>query len=137
MARPRIEKKKRSGQRDLSLPVHERRWEVGAPEHGLRLDAFLSARVRWRSRTGVQELIREGAVEVLPFKDPQHAPVGAIRESLKLRAGQEVMLRLPEPSPAAIVEAARYDESEVELEVLLEDEQILAVNKPPHLSVHP
>ena len=32
----------RSFQRDLSSPVEERRFEVGAPDHGSRLDVFLA-----------------------------------------------------------------------------------------------
>ena len=34
-------RKPRRGQRDMSLPVEEWRFEVGRPEHGMRLDRFL------------------------------------------------------------------------------------------------
>lgn len=127
------EKKQPRGQRDLSLPVREYRYEVGIPDHGVRLDLFLAARVSWRSRSGVKELISAGAVEVLPFKDPQQAPVGAIRDGLRLRTGQEVVLRVPEPGASAA--PAGPDASG--LEVVHEDDWVIAVNKPPFVSVHP
>lgn len=133
----RLERKKPRGQRDLTEPVQEHRFEVGAPDDGARLDAFLAERVSWRSRTGVQDLIGSGAVQVLPHKDPQRAPVGQVRDGLRLRTGQEVVLRLPRPGAAErrLPEAAGAEEAP--LEVVFEDEWILAVNKPPHVSVHP
>lgn len=127
--------KKRRGQRDLSLPYVERVWEVGQPEHGQRLDVFLAARVDWHSRAGVKRLIGEDRVEVRPGKDPQRAAVGALRDGMKLRWGQEVVLRLPEPGAAADAPPAPCEAGA--LEVLHEDEWTVAVNKPPHLSVHP
>jgi len=137
------EKKKRRGQRDMSLPYKELRFEAGAPDHGVRLDAFLTARVAWRSRANVQRLIDDGLVSVLPHKDPQAAPVGSIRTGLKLRDGQEVVLRTPEPGATAAeliqdgATAAASDGEALSLPVLFEDEWILAVDKPPGISVHP
>ncbi|KAA3607505.1 MAG: RluA family pseudouridine synthase [Planctomycetota bacterium] len=130
--RPR---KARRGQRDLSLPYHEYRYEVGEPDHGQRLDAFLAKRIQWRSRRGVQQMIAEGMVSLEVGKDPQAAPIGSIRDGLKLRRGQEVVLRTPAPQPPPQRVADLDPESD--LEVLAEDDQIVAVNKPPHISVHP
>jgi len=128
-------RKKRRGQRDLSLPYVEQVFEVGEPEHGQRLDRFLAERVDWHSREGVRRFLAEGWVEVRSGKDPQRAPVGAIKHGLKLRWGQEVVLRTPAPRPAAdgpapVVEPDR-------LEVVYEDDSVVAVNKPPGISVHP
>ena len=131
----RPERKRRRGQRDLNLPYAEYRYEVGAPDHGTRLDAFLAERVRWRSRAGVQRLIAEGRVTVEPARDPQQAEIGSLRDGLKLRAGQEVVLRTPAPQPPPEAVAVEVDPDE--LDVVYEDEQILAVNKPPGISVHP
>jgi len=128
-------KKRRRGQRDLSATMQEWRYEVGVDDHGVRLDKFLAARIRWRSRRGVQDLVaEEGAVEVVPGKDPQQATIGALRDSLKLRTGQEVVVRQPNPQPEQ-PEIIGADPGE--LEVLYEDRYLLAVNKPPHISVHP
>ena len=129
-------KKAPRGQRDLTRPEREYRFEVGVPDHGTRLDLFLVARLTWRSRTGVKQWIAEGAVSVLAFKDPQGAPVGALRDGLKLRAGQEVVVRVPEPGalPAAAAEAAEDADA---LAIVYEDDWVVAVDKPPLLSVHP
>lgn len=128
-------KMRRRGQRDLSAAVQEWRYEVGVDEHGARLDKFLAQRIRWRSRRGIQELIaEEGAVEIVPGKDPQQATIGALRDSLKLRTGQEVVVRQPNPQPE---QPAIIGADPGELEVVYEDEYLLAVNKPPNISVHP
>jgi len=139
MPRPRPERKRRRGQRDLSLPFQEWRFEIGAPEVGQRLDGFLAGRLDWRSRTGVQELIEEGVVEVLPHKDVQQAPVGRIRTGLKLRLGQEVVVRVDRPGAAERGPApeAACGEDPTTLQIVFEDEQIIAVNKEPKLNVHP
>ena len=126
--------KTRRGQRDLSLPFQEWRLEVGGPEHGARLDGFLSGRLGWRSRTSFRRIIEEGRVRILPFKDPQGARVGRTRPGLRLRAGQEVVVRL------AALHAACRSEAPVPayepLRVVFEDSCLLAVNKPPQVSVY-
>jgi 23S rRNA pseudouridine1911/1915/1917 synthase len=135
----RSAKKPRRGQRDLSLPYQEWRFEVGEPEAGERLDAFLAARLDWRSRTLVQRAIDEGAVQVLPFKDPQQADVGAVRAGLKLRRGQEVVVRFDAPGGAEATRppAASGLDSAQELDVVFEDAHVVAFNKPPGIAVHP
>ncbi|MDP7061930.1 MAG: RluA family pseudouridine synthase [Planctomycetota bacterium] len=136
MPRPLPERKRRRGQRDLSLPYQEWRFDVGQPEHGQRLDSFLNGRLDWRSRTGIQQIIEEGAVEVLPNKDPQQAEIGRIRTGLRLRWGQEVVVRLDAPGS----ENQQPVEEGVDptgLEVLYEDDHVVAVSKPPALNVHP
>lgn len=132
-------KKRRRGQRDLSLPYQEWRWEVGEPEHGQRLDAFLANRLDWRSRAMVQRVIDEGGAQVLPFKDPQQAEIGALRAGLKLRRGQEVVVRMEAPggADASRPPAASGLTGSHELEVVFEDEHLVAINKPPGVAVHP
>ncbi len=132
----RKEKKPRRGQRDLSLPYVEHRFEAGEPDHGIRLDQFLAARISWRSRAGIRSFIEEGWVEVCSGKDPQQAPIGAIRHGLKLRTGQEVILRTPAPQAAA-EEVEDSGQQSASLECLFEDDWVVAVNKPPQVSVHP
>lgn len=132
--RPR---KPRRGQRDLTLPYQEYRFDVGEPDHGGRLDSFLAARLDWQSRRRVQQLIAAGMVEILPGKDPQQAVIGAMRDGLKLRKGQEVILRTPNPQPVDSQPKVVAPDVQDDLEVVWEDDQILAVNKPPHINVHP
>ncbi len=117
----------------MSLPFQEWRFEVGSPDHGGRLDGFLAARISWRTRSAVQRAISDGRVKVLPFKDPQRAAIGRPRPGLKLRAGQEVVLTLPAPR----LEAGAGPAPPLAVSVVYEDEHLLAVDKPPHLSVYP
>ncbi|MCP4203489.1 MAG: hypothetical protein GY769_16345 [bacterium] len=121
------------GQRDMSRRVQEWRFEVGSPDHGRRLDSFLSTRLSWRSRQRVKQAIDSASVEILPFKDPQRAPVGRLRSGLRLRVGQEVVVRLPAPQAEVEDGGVRADPAEV----VHEDEHLLAVNKPPHRNVYP
>ncbi len=131
----RPDRKKRRGQRDLSLPYVEQVYEVGEPDHGQRLDVFLAARVSWHSREGVRKFIQQDWVEVRPGKDPQQAPIAAMKLGLKLRWGQEVVLRTP--APQAAEDGPRPVVEHDGLEVVYEDDSVVAVSKPPGISVHP
>lgn len=127
------------GQRDMSLPEQEWRFEVGRPEHAARLDLFLAQRLTWRSRGGIHEAIRSGRVGVLPFKDPQKASVGRLRPATRLRRGQEVVVRLP----SAQAEVTEDSESSKPVaaapapEVVFEDDHLIVVAKDPFHNVYP
>jgi 23S rRNA pseudouridine1911/1915/1917 synthase len=121
------------GQRDMSQPLHEWRFEVGSPDHGCRLDSFLSARLSWRSRQRIKRVIDGESVEIVAFKDKHEAPVGRVRSSLRLRLGQEVIVRLPAPQTES-------DEGMLppeRAEVVLEDEHLVVIDKPPNRNVYP
>ncbi|MBL8899336.1 MAG: RluA family pseudouridine synthase [Planctomycetes bacterium] len=100
---------------------------------GERLDRFLSERLPWRSRTGVQKLIREGAVFLLaPGARAADLPP-CTRAATRLFPPLFVEVRI-EPK----VHAAPADETPIrELRVLYEDEWIVALDKPAPLTVHP
>jgi len=117
----------------MSQEVQDWDFEVGEPEHGMRLDEFLSQRVRFRSRSNLRRSIEAGRVSLRPFKDPQKAAIGRIRPGLKLRAGQEVILHVPAPHANA---EAGVPES-VDVPIVYEDDDLIVVNKPPHMSVYP
>ena len=87
-----------------------------------RLDQYLQSRLSSYSRSRLQTLIRQGAVTVNgePAK-PSH----------KLSARDVVLLELPEDHPR------RIEPEDIPLNVLYEDEQMAAVNKPPGMVVHP
>ena len=87
-----------------------------------RLDQYLAAAMADFSRTFLQRLIREGRVTV------NAAPS---EPSYRIRRGDriEVTLELPE-GPAIAPE-------DIPLDILFEDEHMLAVNKPPDMVVHP
>jgi 23S rRNA pseudouridine1911/1915/1917 synthase len=99
-----------------------RRFHVGAPSAGTRLDLFLAATCSDLSRSRIQKLIAEGAVLV------GGAPA---RRAHVVRAGQEVSIEVPEPR-RSVLEA-----EDIPLSILYEDEHLIAIDKPPGLVVHP
>ncbi len=121
------------GQRDMSRSVHEWRFEVGLPDHGCRLDSFLSARLAWRSREQIKQAIESERIGIDPFKDKRRASMGRVRPSSRLRLGQEVIVRLPAPQAEVEGRGAAAEPATV----VYEDDHLLAVNKPPHRNVYP
>ena len=99
-----------------------RRFRVGVPSEGTRLDLFLTSACSDLSRSRIQKLIEEGAVRLAG------APA---KRSHVVRAGEDVEVDVPEPRPTAIGAEA------IPLSVLFEDEHILAIDKPAGLVVHP
>ena len=99
-----------------------RRFQVGQPSAGTRLDVFLAAACSDLSRSRIQKLIGEGAVRVGGVE---------VKRSHVLRRGDDVSVDVPEPQPVAIAAEA------IPLAVLYEDAHVLAIDKPPGLVVHP
>ncbi|MEP6769340.1 MAG: RluA family pseudouridine synthase [Acidobacteriota bacterium] len=99
-----------------------RRFQVGQPSAGTRLDLFLAGTCSDLSRSRVQKLIEEGAVTV------SGAPV---RRSRPVKAGDWIEVDVPEPRSIAI------QPEEIPLSILYEDEHLIAIDKPPGLVVHP
>lgn len=89
---------------------------------GLRLDRFLQQAAPDLSRTRLQALIRDDRVTV----DGRSA-----KASLRLRTGTRVRVEVPPPQPLALVPEP------IPLDVIHEDADLLVVNKPPGLVVHP
>ncbi len=90
---------------------------------GLRLDKFLALMVPEISRTRLQELIDKGYVR-LNGEVLQTA-------SLKVKEGQSIEMTVP-PSVEAIPQP-----EDIPLEILYEDEDIIVINKPAGMVVHP
>ena len=92
---------------------------------GERLDVFLAAKLG-RSRSQVQVLLKRGRVTLEPASARSEA-------SYRLRAGDGVTV---EPEPEAAREPELAGEA-IPLEILYEDDAMLALNKQPGLVVHP
>lgn len=89
---------------------------------GTRLDRFVATQFPELSRTRVQELIESGHVQV----DGKSAKKGSVH----LRGGEKITVEITErPAMAAKPEA-------IPLEVLYEDEDVIAINKPAGMTVH-
>lgn len=89
---------------------------------GKRLDAFLADSLEELTRSAAAHLIETGAVLV-------NGRVAA--KSLKLAGGETVEVTLPEPEP---IDAVAQD---IPIDVVYEDEDVIVVNKPTGLVVHP
>ncbi|MCR5825788.1 MAG: RluA family pseudouridine synthase [Oscillospiraceae bacterium] len=89
---------------------------------GARLDAFVAERVEGVSRAAAAKLIERGAVLV------DGAPAA---KSAKLTGRETVAVTLPEPEP---IDAQPQD---IPLDVVYEDADVIVVNKPAGLVVHP
>ena len=95
---------------------------VGQNYEGYRLDVFLSEKIE-RSRSQIQKLIKDGLVSV--------RGLSSVKSSTRLQAGMEVMVRMP------LNEALTLAPEDIEFEVLYEDEDLIIINKPAGLVVHP
>lgn len=97
---------------------------VSSGEHGLRLDKALAMRVPEFSRTWMQALIERGHVRL----DGQVAGVA----SRRLRAGQVLAVELVPTD-----ESRAFTPQTMAIRALWEDEQLLVLDKPAGLVVHP
>lgn len=105
----------------MNTPVRTERFTVAAADAGQRLDRYLAARLPGLSRTRIQELIAEGRVRV---------GAAAARPSRRLAAGEIVEIEpAPRPPLAATPEA-------IPLDILYEDDDVVAVNKPAGMVTH-
>ena len=93
-----------------------------AEEAGKRLDVFLVTYQPELSRSHIQKLIDQGAVLV----------DGQVRKAnYKLRGGETVSLVIPEAEPVSV------EPENIPLDVLYEDKDIIVINKPRGMVVHP
>src|SRR5262245_1380699 len=95
---------------------------VTSGEQPKRLDVFLVNRERDMSRSRLQRLIELGRIRI----NDQ-----VVRPSQKIKPGDKITMDVPKAEPLAL-----QGES-IPLEVLYEDDQLLVLNKPPGIVVHP
>ena len=89
---------------------------------GERLDAFLARCAEGLSRSAAQKLIEEGAVK-------RNGKPG--KKNDKLQPGDAIEYEIPEAKPVDIVP------TEMKLDIVYEDSDVLVINKPKGLVVHP
>lgn len=93
-----------------------------ADNPGERLDAFVARVCPELSRSAAQRLIEEGCVT-------RNRKPG--KKNDKLNVGDEISVTIPEPKEVDIVA------KEMPLDIVYEDEDLLVINKPKGLVVHP
>jgi 23S rRNA pseudouridine1911/1915/1917 synthase len=97
--------------------------ELVADAGGERLDVFLSRKLGELTRSQARRLIEDGLVTV----DGRQAA----KAGLTLEAGQRVQVTIPSPEPTSPAPEA------IPLRIVYEDEDLLVIDKPPGLAVHP
>ncbi len=100
----------------------ERRWEFRAGQEQGRLDQFLAGKDTGLTRSRLHALIAEGYATLNG---------SVVKPSQKVRAGDTV--RLVEPPPRSL----DLSPEEIPLEILYQDDDIIVLDKPAGLAVHP
>lgn len=97
-------------------------FNVAAEDSDARLDAYLASRISDWSRARIQRLIEDGDVVVNGLIS---------KSSYKLRADDEIEVEL---TPIA---SSAFTPEDIPLEIVYEDDELIVVNKPTGLVVHP
>lgn len=98
------------------------RLNCSAEDKGKRIDKFISDNIAELTRSAVQNIIEAEAVAV----DGRTAA-----KNYKIRGGEEIIVNIPEPQPMDAVP------ENIPLEIVYEDNDLLVVNKPKGMVVHP
>ena len=91
-------------------------------EPGTRLDMYVAKHCPELSRTHAQKLIGEGHIKVNER---------VVKAGLKLNTGDRISITVPPPSPTTLVP------EDIPLNILYENDDLLVVDKPAGLTVHP
>lgn len=100
----------------------EIRLAAGSEDAGLRLDVFLASKLPELTRSAAQRLLEDHCV--LSGGKP-------CKKNYKLLGNETFFVTLPEPKPADAVP------QDIPLDVVYEDDWVIAVNKPKGMVVHP
>lgn len=88
----------------------------------IRIDAWVAGELKNYSRSYVQKLIDEGRIRVNG---------NTVKSNYKLKMDDQVMVSVPDP------EVLDVKPEKIELDILYEDRDIIIVNKPKGMVVHP
>ncbi|MCR4766841.1 MAG: RluA family pseudouridine synthase [Saccharofermentans sp.] len=96
--------------------------EVAAENGGVRADKWLALQLPELSRSRIETLIADGAVTI------DGKPIS---KSRKLKAGEFITAEVPEPKELDV------RPQDIPIEIVYEDDELLVVNKPKGMVVHP
>ncbi|WBY64965.1 MAG: Pseudouridine synthase [Thermocaproicibacter melissae] len=95
---------------------------VSEPDAGARLDKYLGEKVEGLSRSAAEKLIEAGLVFVNGKKQ---------NKSCRCEVGDKIEAQLPAPKPLSV------EPQDIPLDIVYEDDDLLVVNKPKGMVVHP
>ena len=87
-----------------------------------RIDLFLAGNLESFSRSYIQDLIKKGKATISGK---------TVKANYRLREGDSVVLSIPKPKPLEILP------ENIPLDILYEDDDVILVNKPKGMVVHP
>jgi 23S rRNA pseudouridine1911/1915/1917 synthase len=105
-----------------SRAVERHEFTVAADEAGVRVDRYLVGVLPGQSRSQIQRLIKDGLVQI---------GSQAVRPNRVVHAGDAVVVAIPPPA-----ETTPQPEA-LPLEIVYEDSDLVVVNKPAGMVVHP
>jgi 23S rRNA pseudouridine1911/1915/1917 synthase len=107
----------------MTLTMTTQSFAVSEADAGGRLDRVLAASCRELSRSRLKALIEAGAVAIdgRTIRDPSH----------RVNSGAVIVLAVPPPEPA------KPAAESIALAIVHEDEDIIVIDKPANLVVHP
>jgi len=98
------------------------KWIVAAEENNIRIDRFISDKMPDTSRSYIQKLMKEDLIT---------ADLRPVKANYKVREGESIEITLPEPVSLDI------EAQDMKLDIIYEDDDVLLVNKPKDMVVHP
>ena len=106
----------------MRLVCDSKVYSLAVDKPGVRLDKYVAEQCPELSRTQVQKLIGDGYIKV-----NNHIA----RAGLKLNVGDRLTIVLPPPTPSSLLP------EDIPLKILYEDDDVLVIDKPAGLTVHP
>lgn len=100
----------------------EKHLMVDSLDEGTRIDKFLADELNGYSRSFIQKLIKEGNLTV---------NAKTVKSNYKIAGDDEIIIRIPELIEPEIVA------ENISLDILYEDDDIILINKPKGMVVHP
>ena len=91
---------------------------------GKRIDAYIAENSSL-TRSAVSRLLESGDIRIVGAEGKKNA------KNYKLRGGEQISVKIPEPELSCAVA------EEIPLDIVFEDEDIIVVNKPEGMVVHP
>ena len=108
---------------DIEVLYEHLRMEVDRGQEPVRIDKYMSEHLQHSSRNRIQKAADVGFIQV------NGKPV---KSNYKVRPGDVITLMLDRPHYDTTIEP-----EDIPLEVVYEDDQLMVVNKPAGLVVHP
>jgi 23S rRNA pseudouridine1911/1915/1917 synthase len=102
-----------------------KRLTISDADRGRRLDLFLAAKLPELSRSRIQQLLAAGRVSV-----EKAATCPPFKPGYRLRGGEQISIAVDPPAPLRAAPEA------VPLDILYEDEDLVAINKPAGMVIH-